>query len=377
MRWSVCTKFVRRCHSGFCFLLTLGFCFPTQSRNVWFHPSCQLRPLWYGRTDVGYHACPIDGDFLEKGKESLKLLRILMEMAKRENVHLICGNCDDWADLYLPSFRDELCDYILQYLQYRRWGLLWDLCLEQGYDPMKLRDFRPIKKLLGERYPEIWDFLGKVPHAIDAGPYVFAHAGMPPGKPLEEHSPSEFDRVDALLRTDRRFDRWVIVGHWPVMLYGQDRVCANPIIDRERKIISIDGGCSLKDDGQLNCLIIPEIGSEDFSFVAYDPFPTATALDDQQESTRSYYIRWGDSKVQVLERGEEFSHCRHIRTGYEMDILTKYLFKDSEITGCNDSTDYILPVQPGDTLRIVERTSRGVLAKRNGVSGWYMGRLKT
>ena len=198
---------------------------------------------------------------------------------------------------------------------------------------------------------------------------------MTPGKPLSEHTHSELDKVDALLKTDRSFDRWLIVGHWLVMLYGEDRVCANPIIDRERKIISIDGGCSLKDDGQLNCLMIPDINSEDISFVAYDPFPTAIALEDQSEGSHSYYIRWGDSEVQVLERGEEFSHCRHVRTGYEMDILTKYLFSEDEITGCNDSTDFILPVHAGDVLHIVERTSRGVLAKRNGVSGWYAGKL--
>ena len=318
----------------------------------------------------------IDGDFLEKGKESLRLLRILMEMAQKENVHLVCGNCDDWADMYQPGFPDEVAQYIIKYIQYRKWGLIWELCLDQGLDPMTLTDFIPVKKLLYEKYPDIWQFLGQVPHAIDAGPMVFAHAGMTPGKPLEEHSANELDRVDALLKLDRHFDRWLVVGHWPVMLYGEDRVCANPIIDRERKIISIDGGCSLKDDGQLNCLIIPEIDSEDFSFVSYDPFPTATALDNQLEGEHSYYIRWGDSEVQVLERGEEFSRCRHVRTGYEMDILTKYLFTDAEVTGCNDSTDYILPVRAGDTLRIVERTSRGILCKRNGVSGWYSGRWK-
>ena len=318
----------------------------------------------------------IDGDFLEKGKESLRLLRILMEMAQKENVHLVCGNCDDWADMYQPGFPDEVAQYIIKYIQYRKWGLIWELCLDQGLDPMTLTDFIPVKKLLYEKYPDIWQFLGQVPHAIDAGPMVFAHAGMTPGKPLEEHSANELDRVDALLKLDRHFDRWLVVGHWPVMLYGEDRVCANPIIDRERKIISIDGGCSLKDDGQLNCLIIPEIDSEDFSFVSYDPFPTATALDNQLEGEHSYYIRWGDSEVQVLERGEEFSRCRHVRTGYEMDILTKFLFTDAEVTGCNDSTDYILPVRAGDTLRIVERTSRGILCKRNGVSGWYSGRWK-
>ena len=232
-----------------------------------------------------------------------------------------------------------------------------------------------MRALFREKYPEIWAFLAKVPHAIDAGPFVFAHAGMTPGKALEDHSPSELDRVDALLRTDRRYDRWLIVGHWPVMLYSEEKVCANPIIDRERKIISIDGGCSLKDDGQLNCLIIPDIRSEEFSFVAYDPFPTATALEDQEEGKQSYYIRWGDSRVRVLERGKEFSRCRHLRTGYEMDILTKYLFRPEEETDCNDSTDYVLPVRAGDSLRIVERTSRGVLAKRDGVSGWYFGKL--
>lgn len=317
----------------------------------------------------------IDGDFLEKGTESLKMLRILMEMSKKENVHLVCGNCDDWADMYLPEFPDEVCDYIVKYLQYRKWGLLWDLCLEQEIDPMELKDFRPVKSLLFEKYPEIWEFLGEIPHAIDAGQFVFAHAGMTPGKPLEEHSPTELDRVDALLKTDRKYDRWLVVGHWPVMLYGEDKVCANPIIDRERKIVSIDGGCSLKDDGQLNCLIIPDISSDDFSFVAFDPFPTAIALENQEEGEHSYYIRWGDSQVQVLNRGEEFSRCRHVRTGYEMDILTKYLFTSDTITGCNDSTDYILPVKAGDTLRIVEHTGRGVLAKHNGVSGWYFGKL--
>ncbi len=317
----------------------------------------------------------IDGDFLEKGHESLKLLRLLMEMAQRDNVYLVCGNCDDWADMYLPDFQDRVNDYILQYLQFRKAGLLWDLCLELGIDVMTLEDFRPVRMLFWERYPEIWSFLSHVPHAIDAGNFVFAHAGMTPGKLLEEHCPTELDRVDALLKTDRHFDRWLVVGHWPVMLYGENIVCANPIVDRERKIISIDGGCSLKDDGQLNCLIIPDIQSEAFSFVAYDPFPTATALEDQKEGARSYYIRWGDSQVEVLQRGEEFSRCRHLRTGYEMDILTKYLFTEETITGCNDSTDYVLPVRCGDTLRIVERTSRGVLAKHNGVSGWYFGKL--
>ncbi len=116
-------------------------------------------------------------------------------------------------------------------------------------------------------------------------------------------------RCDAFMNTGRSFEKWVIVGHWPVVLYGTDRVCANPIIDRQRHIASIDGACVLKDDGQLNALIIPWDGSDSFGYVYYDPFPVHRVLRDQAEGGRSYYIRWGDSRVQVLERGEEFSRA--------------------------------------------------------------------
>ena len=99
-------------------------------------------------------------------------------------------------------------------------------------------------------------------------------------------------------------------------------------------------------------------------------------LQDQSEIQRSYYILWGDCQVQVLNRGAEFSHCRHVRTGYEMDILTKYLFTGEEITDCNDCTDYVLPLKAGDTVRVVEETSRGYFVKHNGTSGWYYGELE-
>lgn len=53
------------------------------------------------------------------------------------------------------------------------------------------------------------------------------------------------------------FDKWVVVGHYPVVLYGEDKVCANPIIDRQRHIASIDGACVLKDDGSSTALSSP------------------------------------------------------------------------------------------------------------------------
>lgn len=314
----------------------------------------------------------LDGDFIEKGDGSLDTLRYIISLSRKGNVIPIKGNCDGWADIFNYGEKEDV--WLRAYLSGKRRGLLKDMCAELGLSP-ETQELGSLKKALLEAYPEEWEYLSGLPSAVETDRFIFAHAGVNPGRPLRENTVEELEHTDEFMRKDVRFDRWVIVGHWPVMLYGENIVSARPVFDYDRKIISLDGACVLKDDGQLNCLIIPDRDSEDFSWVSYDPFPVRTAVSDQSGGGPSYYIRWGDSRVRVLKRGEEFSRCRHIRTGYEMDILTRYLFSQAEETDCNDCTDYILPVKAGDRLSVVETTSRGYFVKLNGISGWYYGEL--
>lgn len=315
----------------------------------------------------------INGDFLEKGEQSLETLRFIMELSRFGNVHAIRGNCDDWHSIF--EYSPEGDSRLLRYMQWRRSGLLWEMFRGLGIDPMELESISPYKERL-HAYDREFEFLASLPDAIETERFIFVHAGCDPSRPLEQHSRGELNRIDRFLDLGYSFEKWLVVGHYPVTLYWEDRVCANPVILRDRKIISIDGACVLKDDGQLNVLIIPPGEGDDFFWTGYDNFPERRVLEDQAESSSSYYIRWGDSQVQVLERGEEFSRCRHIRTGYEMDILTKYLFSGEDICGCNDCTDYVLPLKAGDTVRVVEESSRGYFVKHEGYSGWYYGELE-
>ena len=180
---------------------------------------------------------------------------------------------------------------------------------------------------------------------------------------------------DDFLGQGHSFDKWVIVGHWPVTLYHPDIQSAAPILLPGRRIASIDGGCVLKLDGQLNALILPQEDSQDFTWTAWDGLPTATALDGQEPSADPLNIRWGRSAVEVLERGEELSLCRHLETGRTLYILNQYLRTGPKGVWCEDSTDYRLPVSPGDELTLVARTKTGFLCKKDGVTGWYYGRL--
>ena len=313
----------------------------------------------------------IDGDFLEKGSHCLDTLHRVMGLCETGRAHAVCGNCDGWANAL--HFGNKMDSHLSRYFEHKHSGLLWEMYAAEGIDPAV--PFSSVRDLLADRYRAEFRFLDELPHVIETDSYTFVHSGYDPAKPLCDHRVDELTRRDRFMAEGTSFEKWVIVGHYPVVLYGRDTVCANPVIDRERRIVSIDGGCVIKDDGQLNALIIPPGGSDLFSFVSYDGFPKRRVLSGQAASDRSFYIPWGNNDVQVLSRGPEFSRVRHVGTGYEMDVLTRYLFSDGEFCGVNDCTDYVLPLKAGDEVGVVETTSRGYFVKHDGTSGWYFGEL--
>ncbi|MEG2959051.1 MAG: serine/threonine protein phosphatase, partial [Oscillospiraceae bacterium] len=65
----------------------------------------------------------------------------------------------------------------------------------------------------------------------------------------------------------------------------------------------------------------------------------------------------------------------HRSTGYELDILTEFLYEKNGKIGCEDSTDLELEVVAGEVLGLVRHTTRGILAKKVGVTGWYRGKF--
>ena len=321
----------------------------------------------------------ICGDLLEKGPESLNTLRFIMELSQRRRVFCVSGNCDCWNRQldYPTAGSDEYIQrYMLSTTTANGWGrgLIAEMCDEIGFEITDNIDMDRMRSALRAAFVPELDFLRAMPQVIETEYYTFVHGGLPEGKP-EDWGAWACMKNDNFMRQGRSFDKWVIVGHWPVMLYGGDTACANPIIDRESRIISIDGGSILKDDGQLNALIIPHNGSSDFDFVAYDSFPIRRVKTAQEGSKKSIYVRWGDNRVRVLERGEEFSRCLHISSGYELDILTEFLYGETEEVWCNDCTDYILPLRAGDEVSVVKETSRGYLVKHKGTCGWYFGEL--
>lgn len=321
------------------------------------------------------------GDMVERSETSLETLQYVMELSKTHTVYPVCGNCDNLVLDFVRGGRDLSAAFFQRW--FSRHGercVLVRMAHLAGASVETPAEYPAARRAIRERFPEEIAFLEGLPHILVNGDYLFVHGGVPREDRLEELEAFSCMKNDGFLLEGQAFRhpfrRWVVVGHTPVTLCREDIPSAAPILDYDCHVAAIDGGCTLKLDGQLNALILPEKPGGSFSWVSYDGLPELTALDGQQPNADPINIRWGHSRLEVLERGEELCRCRHLESGRELDVLTEYLWERNGETYCEDSTDYRLPVSPGDRLSVVRRTSRGTLCKKDGVTGWYFGRLQ-
>lgn len=318
------------------------------------------------------------GDMMERSEGSLDTLRYVMELSRTHCVHTILGNCDN-VTLAFFDREEKLPDSF-----YERWFArfgercaLVKMARMAGVSLVEPREWPAARMALEEAFAPELAFLRSLPHILLSDDYLFVHGGVPREDRLRSISSFDVMKNDDFLGQDHAFQRWVIVGHWPVTLYRADIPSAAPIVLPDRRIVSIDGGATLKLDGQVNVLILPPEPGGDFTWVSEDGFPTATALEPQASNRDPINIRYGHSDVEVLEEGEELTLCRHTESGRVLRVLTEFLRRREDGTvWCEDSTDYLLPIERGDTISLVRETSYGALAKKVGVTGWYLGQYQ-
>lgn len=93
----------------------------------------------------------------------------------------------------------------------------------------------------------------------------------------------------------------------------------------------------------------------------------------QIDSPDSVNIDWINNEIKIIERNDKHTFVEQISTNKRFWIPNSYIIDE---THCKDYTNYELPVNVGDMLSLVEKTSNGYLVKKNGVYGWYFGELE-
>ena len=157
------------------------------------------------------------GDIMEKGSQSLDTLHFLMDLNERRRCWFVLGNCDYWYDErdHSKPCRDwYVRDYLLTNANGNGPGLLQQMCDAAGVTVDENFDIDAYYKALGDMFPREFEFLASMPQVIETEHYIFVHGGLPEG------DPATWDgwycmKNDDFMEQGRKFDKWVIVGHWP------------------------------------------------------------------------------------------------------------------------------------------------------------------
>lgn len=242
-----------------------------------------LKKVGYSKEDI----LVIDGDVLEKGPQSLATLRYVMQLAKEYTVYQVLGN-NDWLWDELETEDNQANEDLLGYMLSRN-SIFNEMCMELGIKVSEQMDVTAMKQQLKAAFQEEWDYLRELPDILESEHYIFVHAGIE-SEDLQQQEKIKCVKNDWFFSREISFSRWCIVGHFPTCLYDKEKIDCAVLIDCKRKLISIDGGCVVKNSGQLNALIIPEDGSEEFAWNCVDDLPKAVAVQAQSASEQAHSI---------------------------------------------------------------------------------------
>jgi len=257
------------------------------------------------------------GDLYTKGAQCHETLKHCISLSANPNVYALRGNCD-WVSDYLSA-------------EEARW-------------------------------------LEELPDIINTGGYVFVHTGLSQDY-FSNPEAETYIKYNNFLETASPFEKWVVVGHWPVSMYCHEIPCHNPIVSKEKKVIAIDGGNVIKSDGQLNAFIIDDSG---FSFECVDDLPEYVIKSRQESTGGTLSASWMDRFIEMIEDGDKLCRVKHLATGRELVIPKSQIWtnEDGKLCGCNMATDYYLQCSAGDVVSLVEAFEDRVFVKKDGVSGW-------
>lgn len=341
-----------------------------------------LEKMEYGGDDI----LIIIGDLIEKGPESLGVVRYVMDLSMENYVYVSMGNVDWFRLRYFFDESPEAGERFVQYLRRAKheWGggLGLDMLEDMGVslDQVTAENAPEYLGQIRKHFRRELNFLKNLPVILTAGQYLFVHGGVPTDdlETLEGSDAAPYLKNDDFWSKGYRFEQYTVVtGHWPVCLYRRGVEDVSPLFDPDRRIICIDGGCSVNSAGQLNGLILPDCMADmdEIRWMSQDGLPVIKALDSQKETPASLDITYLDSEVELLETGEGMARFRHLSSGKVLELPKSYLWKKQSdgTLHCGDFCNEELAVEAGDELSLVFETKDGYYVKKRGRIGWYRG----
>jgi calcineurin-like phosphoesterase family protein len=179
------------------------------------------------------------GDYIDRGPHSRDVIDLLLRWRERNDAVFLRGN----HETFLPRFLSDsktLHDW-------RRCGGLETLLsygLQPTINPDEDEQARLADQLADSLPKEHLDFLESLDPFYSCGDFLFVHAGIRPGLPIDEQAEEDLLWIrEEFLSYEQPFEQFVVHGHTPV-----------EVADLRSNRINIDTGAFAT--GRLTCIVI-------------------------------------------------------------------------------------------------------------------------
>lgn len=319
----------------------------------------------------------IAGDLIERGGESLRAVRLAMQLCRSGRAIALMGNMDAHRVWQMDDDGPDTEQDLWYNAHVRGASLFRDMCCEAGLPFATPQQAGTARAKLRGLYARELDFLRTRPTILDTPAWTVVHGGLP--RPDFEALAGQ--EAFACMKFDDFANRGpvcrknTVVGHFPVGLYRPGALRLDPYWRVDKRVLSIDGGCGLRVEGQLNAVFLQEDGS--WEYTAEDDLEEVLALEDQPGREARVRFCWPESEAELLEERACSALVRRKATG-RVCTAPNAFWKRTEngLLGVNDLSDARLAVSAGEKIAVIARTEDGLYAKKNGCSGWYGGKTK-
>ncbi|PQZ53984.1 MULTISPECIES: metallophosphoesterase [Bacillus] len=313
----------------------------------------------------------INGDLCEKGNDSIGVVNYVMDLVvSKPNVYVVEGNCEVVVEALVnenPALMNYLCTR--KNTIFNEWLGQLNVTINEESDICE------VKNILMNHFSEEIKWLTELPTAIETEDYIFVHAGLEDREDWKQTDRKNAIAMPEFFNKSHRADKYVIVGHWPVVNYSEEAPSNNPVIDKNKKIIAIDGGNAIKEAGQLNAFIIQRTPTGDtFSYTHVDYFPEYEVMADfNADSEMQGGVTYPYYYIEPVERMKDFTICKQIETNELLHVKNEYIkqLESGEYTVKTDISCAQIGVRKGDIVSLIDGSCMGYdLIKKDGVEGW-------
>ncbi|MFE6137322.1 metallophosphoesterase [Bacillus sp. NPDC057893] len=313
----------------------------------------------------------INGDLCEKGNDSIGVVNYVMDLVvSKPNVYVVEGNCEVVVEALVnenPALINYLCTR--KNTIFNEWLGQLNVTINEESDICE------VKNILMSHFSKEIMWLTELPTVIETEDYIFVHAGLEDREDWKQTDRKNAIAMPEFFNRSHRADKYVIVGHWPVVNYSEKAPSNNPVIDKNKKIIAIDGGNAIKEAGQLNAFIIQRTPTGDtFSYTHVDYFPAYAVLADfNANSVMQGGVTYPHYYIEPVERMKDFTICKQIGTNELLYVKSEYIkqLESGEYTVKTDISCAQINIRKGDTVSLIDGSCMGYdLIKKDGVEGW-------